>query len=131
MTTKNYFIYQSLLNASFGIGLLLMPQMMIDTYAVNKTAVTDAFDFVARSYGTALMGLGVAAYLMRNAQPSLARYAFLLATCVTGVLVTIIHLRAIFQGVQNNMAWLTVLLLVVVTAWSGLLVSKEDKAVLQ
>lgn len=131
MTAKNFFIYQSILNVSFGIGLLFIPQIMIDTYSIHKLDVTDTFDMVARSYGTALTGLGIAAYLMRDAKPSLARYAFLLATCVTGVLVTIVHLKAIFQGVENNMAWLTVLLLVVVTVWSGLLVSKEDRKVLE
>ena len=131
MTTKNFFLYQALLNISFGLGLLFVPQMIVDTYAVHKIDVTDLFDMMARSYGTALTGLGVSAYLMRDAQPSTARYAFLLATCVTGVLVTIVHLRAIFQGVENNLAWGTVILLLIVTAWSGWLVSKEDAKTLQ
>ena len=100
--------------------------MLVDMYMTDKGAMSAALDFLARSYGTALVGLGFMAYMVRNAQPSLARYGFLLGTAVTGVLITGVHLRAIFQGVENNLAWGTVILLLIVTAWSGWLVSKED-----
>ena len=125
MTTKNFFIYQTLLNLGFGLGLLFVPQMMIDTYASQKTELTGTLDLIARGYGTGLIDLGICAYLMRNAKASLARYAFLVATCVTGVLVTIVHIRAILRGDENSLGWLTVLLLVIVTAWSAMLLSKE------
>ena len=131
MTTKNFFLYQTLLHLGFGIGLLLVPQMMLDTYGSQKTDITGTFEIVARGYGTALIGLGIAAYMMRNAKASLARYAFLVATCVTGVLVTIIHIRAILRGDENSLGWLTFLLLVIVTAWSAMLISKEKADVLE
>ncbi len=126
MTTKNFFTYQALLNISFGLGLLFLPQMMVDMYLVQKGDMSAALDFLARSYGTALTGLGLMAYMIRDSQASLARYVFLLGTMVTGILVTCVHVRAIFQGVENNMAWGTVILLLIVTAWSGWLVSQED-----
>jgi uncharacterized membrane protein len=131
MTAKNFFIYQTLLNLGFGLGLLFVPQMMLDTYGGQKVDVTGAFEIVARGYGTGLIGLGIAAYLMRNAKASLARYAFLVATCVTGVLVTIVHIRAILRGDENSLGWVTVLLLVIVIAWSGMLLSKEKTDVLE
>lgn len=130
MTTRNFFIYQSLLNASFGIGLLFMPQFLVDTYMTEKGEISGTLDFIARSYGTALIGFSSIAFMMRDSKPSLARYAFLLATCVTGILVTIVNIRAILQGVENNLAWGTVLLLIVIIAWSGLLVSKEKAQIL-
>jgi uncharacterized membrane protein len=131
MTAKNFFIYQTLLNLGFGLGLLFVPQTMMDTYGGQKIDVTGAFEIVARGYGTGLIGLGIAAYLMRNAKASLARYAFLVATCVTGVLVTIVHIRALLRGDETSLGWLTVLLLVIVIAWSGMLLSKEKTDVLE
>ena len=75
--------------------------------------------------------MGITAFLMRDAKPSLARYVYILGTSLAGFLVTIVHLKAIFQGVENNMSWLIVLLTSIITVWAAMLVWKEDKAVLQ
>ena len=131
MTTKNFFTYQTLLNFGFGLGLFFFPQMMVDTYGGQKTDVGGTFEIVARGYGTALIGLGIAGFLMRNAGASLARYAFLVATCVSAVLVTMVHIRALLRGDENSLGWLTVVLLGIIVAWSGLLISKEDRKVLE
>ena len=103
MTTKNFFTYQTLLNFGFGLGLFFFPQMMVDTYGGQKTDIGGTFEIVARGYGTALIGLGIAGFLMRNAGASLARYAFLVATCVSAVLVTIVHIRALLRGDGNSL----------------------------
>jgi hypothetical protein len=87
MTAKNFFLCQTILNISFGLGLLLTPQMLVDMYVVQKTDVTDMFDVV-------------------------------------------VHLKGIFQGVENPMAWLVVLSTSLITVWSGLVVSRENKEVL-
>ena len=131
MTTKNFFTFQTLLNFGFGLGLFFFPQMMLDTYGGQKTDVGGTFEIVARGYGTALIGLGIAGFLMRNAGASLARYAFLVATCVSAVLVTGVHIRALLRGDENSLGWLTVVLLGIIVAWSGMLLSKEDRKVLE
>ena len=131
MTTRNFFIYQSILNLAFGIALLLAPQMMLDTYGGQKTDLTGTLEIVVRGYGTALMALGIAAYLMRKAKFSLAMYAFLVATFVSAILVIIIHIRAILRGDENSLGWLTVLLIVIIAAWSGMLISKEKRDTLE
>ena len=131
MTTKNFFTFQTLLNFGFGLGLFFFPQMMVDTYGGQKTDVGGTFEIVARGYGTALIGLGIAGFLMRNAGASLARYAFLVATCVSAVLVTTVHIRALLRGDENSLGWLTVVLLGIIVAWSGMLISKEDRKVLE
>jgi hypothetical protein len=130
MTAKNFFICQAILNISFGLGLLLTPQMLIDMYGVQKSDVSGMFDVACRSYGTLLTSLGITAFLMRDSKPSLARYYYLFGTCIAGFLVTIVHLKAIFQGVESNMAWLVVLSTSLIMVWSGLLVSKENKEIL-
>ena len=104
--------------------------MMLDTYGGQKTDVGGTFEIVARGYGTALIGLGIAGLLMRNAGASLARYAFLVATCVSAVLVTMIHIRALLRGDENSLGWITVVLLGIIVAWSGMLISKEDRKTL-
>ena len=131
MTTKNFFTFQTLLNFGFGLGLFFFPQMMVDTYGGQKTDVGGTFEIVARGYGTALIGLGIAGFLMRNAGASLARYAFLVATCVSAVLVTGVHIRALLRGDENSLGWITVVLLGIIVAWSGMLLSKEDRKVLE
>lgn len=131
MTTKNFFTYQTLLNFGFGLGLFFFPQIMLDTYGGQKTDVGGTFEIVARGYGTALIGLGIAGFLMRNAGASLARYAFLVATCVSAVLVTMVHIRALLRGDENSLGWITVALLGIIVAWSGMLISKEDRKVLE
>jgi hypothetical protein len=131
MTAKNFFLCQALLNTSFGLGLLFMPQMLVDMYGAQKSDVSGTFDLIARSYGTLLTSLGIMAFLMRDAKPSLARYVYLLGTSLAGLLVTVVHLKAIFQGVENNLAWIIVLSTSLIMFWSGLLVSKEDRKVLE
>ena len=58
------------------------------------------------------------------------RYAFLVATCVSAVLVTMVHIRALLRGDENSLGWITVVLLGIIVAWSGLLISKEDRKTL-
>lgn len=77
------------------------------------------------------MSLGIAAYLMRKAKFSLAMYAFLVASFVAAILVIIIHVRAILRGDENSLGWLTVLLIGIIAAWSGMLISKEKRATLE
>lgn len=131
MTTKNFFTYQAILNLIFGIPLLFVPQMLTDMYGTPHTDTTGTVETLSRAYGTALIGLGVCAFMVRQAQPSLARNAFLFATFVSGLLTIIVHVRAINLGFENYTGWVTVLLLVVLVVWSGLLVSKEDRKVLE
>lgn len=127
MTAKNFFYCQAILNISFGLGLLLTPQMLMDMYGVQKTDVSGMFDTVSRSYGTLLTSLGITAFMMLDSKPSLARYYYLFGTAIAGFLVTVVHLKAIFQGVENSMSWLIVLSTSLIMVWSGLLVSRENK----
>jgi Na+/phosphate symporter len=131
VTAKNFFYCQAILNISFGLGLLFTPQMLLDMYGAQTTNVSGMFDVIARSYGTLLTSLGITAFLMRDAKPSLARYVYLMGTAIAGFLITVVTLKAIFQGVENNLSWLVVLSTSIIMFWSGYLVSKEDKKTLE
>jgi hypothetical protein len=131
MTTKNFFLYETFINMAFGLGLILVPKALVDTYGNVLADTTGTVDTLARAYGAALIGLGVASYMMRNAKPSLARYSFIVACFVSSVLVGIVHVRAIILGFENSTGWFTVLLVAIAIAWSALLISKENKQSLE
>jgi hypothetical protein len=131
MTAKNFFLCQAFLNISFGLGLLLTPQMLMDMYGAQTSDVSGIFDVIARSYGTLLTSLGITAYLMRDSKPSLARYYYLLGTALAGLLASLVHMKAILQGVENSLSWLVVLSTSIIMVWSGYLVSKEDRQALE
>jgi hypothetical protein len=130
MTTKNFFIYQAILNGGFGLGLLLVPQAIMGMYLTQTDDLSPSLDFVLRAYGTALIGFGFLSFMFRNTSPSYARYITFQCTALVGTLATLVHLRAILQGVENNQAWGGVVMTALVTVWAAWLLSKEDKAVL-
>ena len=98
----------------------------MDMYGSQKTEVAGMLDTVSRAYGTILTGFGVASWMCRDAAPSIARRSMLMLTLVGDALVTIVHINAIMQGTENNLAWLIVLLTGGIAIWSALLLSKEQ-----
>jgi inner membrane protein involved in colicin E2 resistance len=130
MTAKNFFIFQTFLSVSFGIGLILAPQMLIDMYANQKAEISGILDTISRGYGTLLTAFGILAYLSRNAKPSQLRQAFFISSCIGNTLVTIVHIRAILQGTENTLSWTIVLATAAAAVWSGLLLSKEKEQIL-
>jgi hypothetical protein len=125
MTVKNLFIFSSLVAFAFGLPLLFVPQTIIDLYAVDKSALTGIALHVSRAYGALLTAFGIGGLMSLNANVSHGRRGLLIITAVNGALAMILNILAITNGVENNLAWLTVVTLIVITAWSSLLLSKE------
>ncbi len=123
MTNKNFFTVQGLISLLFGVPLLLAPQLMLSTYSQAES--TGVLDTILRAYGTPLIGFGVLAFLLRNTEASQTKNAYLKATIVTNVLVSIVHIRAILQGLENNLGWTTVSITLGLAIWAGILISKE------
>ena len=128
MTTKNLFIVSSLVALAFGLPLLFAPQAIIDVYAVDKATLTGITIHVSRCYGAILTAFGIAGLMSMNAGPSYGRRGLLIVTAINAALAMILNILAIMNGVENSVAWLTVVTLVVITAWAGLLLSKEKVA---
>jgi hypothetical protein len=107
-----------------------VPQAIMGMYLTQTDDLSPSLDFVLRAYGTALIGFGFLSFMFRNTSPSYARYITFQCTALVGTLATLVHLRAILQGVENNQAWGGVVMTALVTVWAAWLLSKEDKAVL-
>ena len=99
--------------------------------AITKVEMTPKFDAIARGYATALMGVGIASYLIRDAVPSLARLGFFMLAMVTNSLVTIVGIRTLLRGEENSSAWITVLLTAFLLVWSAMLWSKDRELALK
>ena len=131
MTTKNFFIFQAFVCLVYGIPLLLAPEFFINLSALSKIEMTSKLENISRGYATALMGIGVASFLVRDALPSLARRGFFVLAFVANTLVTFVNIRSILRGDENNSAWITVLLTAFLSVWSGWLWSKDKGLVLE
>ena len=131
MTTKNLFIVSSLVALAFGVPLLFAPQAIIDVYSADKSTLTSIATHVCRVYGGMLIAFAIGGLMAQNAEASLARRSLIIVTVINAGLSMILNALAVVNGVENNLGWLTVLTLVVITAWSGLLLSKENVASLK
>ena len=125
MTAKNFFLYVVVIDFAFGLGLLFVPQIIVDMYALEKGMDLGSFDALARGYGTLLTATGVGAYWVRNAAPSVGRQGLFIIGLVGSILVAILHIWAMQKGFENGMAWSIVLFSTIAAAWAGLLLSKE------
>ena len=128
MTVKNLFIFSSVIAFAFGLPLLFAPQAIADMYAVDKSTLSGITLHVSRAYGALLIAFGTGGFASLKAVPSYARRALLLITVVNAALTSILNILAIKNGVVNNLTWLTVVILIVITVWAGLLLSKEKVA---
>ena len=131
MTSKNFFIFQAFVCLAYGIPLIVAPESFMSLSAIAKLDMTPKFESIARGYATALIGIGVASVLIRNAMPSIARRGFFVLALVANTLVTIVNVRSILRGDENSSAWTTVLLTAFLAVWSGWLWSKDKGLVLQ
>jgi hypothetical protein len=128
MTVKNLFIFSSVVALAFGLPLLFAPQAIIDMYAIDKSALSGIDVHVSRSFGGLLTAFSIAGFMSYNAEPSYGRRGLLIITVVNAGISTILNILAIMNGVQNSLAWLTVVAVAVIAVWAGLLLSKEKVA---
>ena len=125
MTTKNFFIFQAFVCLAYVIPLLLAPDFFINLSAFSKIDMTSKLVNISRGFATALIGIGVASFMVRAAVPSLARRGFFVLAFVANTLVTIVNALSILRGDQNSTTWITVLLTALLAVWSGWLWSKD------
>lgn len=92
----------------FGLAFLLVPVQTLLTYGVNLDI---SGHYVARYFGSALLGVGCIAWMLRNADSKeKATGAVLLGVfvmCLTGFFVA---LADVFYGSGNSLVWINVLI---------------------
>ena len=102
-------IYQGVV----GLGMMLAPrQFGIDAVPVDATPALIAF---LRIFGGPMLGIAVLNWMARNAQPSTARNAIILANIVGFGCVTLMDVWGVFTGGARSIAKLFLLIHLLLT----------------
>jgi hypothetical protein len=123
MKREMFFASLGIVGVLFGVGFLLLPEMSLRMYGVP----TDPHNLMqSRYFGSALLGLGLIAYLARDTQDPKAIRALLLGSLVSDAAGAVISASAA-GSLQNGMAWLSVAIYAAFAAGAGyyLLVARE------
>lgn len=90
----------------FGLEFLLVPEFGLPQYGMR----TEPHNLLqARFFGGTLLALGLVMWLGRGVRDDATLRALLSGNAVSGVIGTALSLWAAFAGLQNAMAWLSVL----------------------
>ena len=114
---KTFLLIAAIISLVFGVGMVLLPYQVVSIYG---TQLDVSGQFMARYFGSALLGLAVIFYLMRNAKTleGLMKTG-LLAGLVWGVLLLIVSIWDTIAGTHNALVWLNVILGVFFTIGFG------------
>lgn len=129
MTVKNLFVFVALMCFLPGIIMTFAPDFMAAQYLTNSASVNESTKFVAQGWGIMLIVKGIILWYAREAGPSLARKALVLASLLENLALIVLHLLAITNGLETAVAWGQVLISVVITVWSGMLLRQEERLV--
>ncbi|MCM2252201.1 MAG: hypothetical protein NDJ19_07570 [Ramlibacter sp.] len=106
MKREMFFGVSGIIGAIFGLGFLLVPDMMLRLYG----APTEPHHLMlARYFGSALLTVGLTYFLARGTQEPAAVRALLVAGLVGNAAGAAISASAA-GGLQNDLAWVTVVI---------------------
>lgn len=105
MKLKYLFIFNAVATIIFGIGSVLIPQTLVTLFG---STLNPAGVLMMQYGGVWLIGLGLLAWLVRNAAESEARKAVILAFMVCYGIAFIVALLAQLNAVLNAFGWGTV-----------------------
>ncbi|WP_428656731.1 hypothetical protein [Runella sp.] len=126
MNPKMLFTFNAVVCFLFSVPLMLVPQMIMEIYLVDKTNVDPAAFVLSRGYGSLMFGLAIALWTAKDAGPSVARRSILYMIAVANALLTVVHIYSYSIGAENSMALTIVALGVVLGGWAGMLLAKES-----
>jgi len=114
---KTFLLIAAIISLVFGVGMVLLPYQIVSLYG---TQLDVSGQFMARYFGSALLGLAIIFYLMRGAMSleGLLKTA-LLGGLVWGVFLLIVSIWDALAGTHNALVWLNVALGVFFTVGFG------------
>ena len=118
MNLKNLFMLNAVVALVFGLAFVLMPAQTGGLYALD---FTDGGLLIARLFGAALVSFAVLTWLAKDAKPSGARDAIVLALFIGDAIGFVVSLLAQFAGVANALGWSTVVIYLVLAIGFGYL----------
>jgi hypothetical protein len=126
MKLKYLFIFNAFATIIFGIGSVLMPQTLVTLFG---STLNPAGVLMMQYGGVWLIGLGLLAWLARNASDSEARKAVILAFMVCYGVAFVVALLAQLNAVLNAFGWGTVGLNLVLALGYGYFQFAKPRAV--
>lgn len=109
MKISTYFSIFGVIAAAFGAAFAAVPELLGPVYGIPIAPHTQ---LMSRYFGAALLLVGILYWLIRGVRDDETKCAVLKANLVGGVAGTAISLYAVLTGLENQMAWSTVLLYV-------------------
>lgn len=88
-----------------GLGFLLVPGAVLPVYGIDPAPATL---LMSRFFGAALVNLGLAVYLLREAREVVAQRGLVLAGVCGSVAGLAVALMGQLSGLVNGMGWSTV-----------------------
>ena len=116
MKISQVYLLNTVIALVYSLLLLLFPTMMLNAHGM---AVSESAVLMGRYFGVALLGMGLATWLARNALPSSAKSAITLGYLISDIAGLIVSLMAVISGQMNALGWLAVVIYVVLTAGFG------------
>lgn len=107
MSRSVVLIFAAVVAAIYGLGNVLVPAMVNEMHGIMSSPGTS---LVSRYFGAALLGIGVMAWLAREAADSDALSALLQGAFVFVLIGLIVSLHAMYAGLMNAMGWVPVII---------------------
>ena len=104
---SNFLIFVAIVSIAYGLANVLAPAWVNEMHGVASSPGTS---LLSRYFGASLLGLGVMAWLARNAADSDALMAFMRGGLVIGVVGLVVSGHALSTGLMNNLGWVPVII---------------------
>jgi len=116
MNRSAVLVFAAVVSVIYGLGLIFAPATINEMHGIASNSGTS---LMSRYFGAALLGIGVMAWLAREASDSDAMSALLQGAFVLSAIGLIISVHAIYAGVMNAVGWVPVIIQVVLTIGFG------------
>lgn len=118
MSRSTYMAVAAVLALVFGLAFLLIPARLLDLYGIGTDEVGL---YLARYVGSTYIGIGLIAWLARNAPEGPALRAVITGSFVLSAIGLVIAVFDALSGLGNALTWLTVAVYVFLAVGFGYL----------
>ncbi|MEI8158657.1 MAG: hypothetical protein WCH60_17475 [Burkholderiales bacterium] len=107
MKISAYLSIYGIVCIAFGTAFIAVPELTGAIYAIPAAPYTV---LMARYFGAALLSIGLIYWLIRNVRDDETKCAILKSNVIGGVTGTAVSAWVVLTGLENQMAWSTVIL---------------------
>ncbi|MCA9539529.1 MAG: hypothetical protein KC620_11615 [Myxococcales bacterium] len=108
MKTRHWFLLNTVIMASFSVGLIATPDRILDLYGMSSG--DDMTRLMLRWFGTAVIGIAAMSWFARNLEAGPGRLAIVKGLIVTWTAMLVISFVTVFTGAANSLGWSNVII---------------------